>query len=185
MTSRAPSASRICRRRRNREAQVPVIAEEVGRERHQRDAEQEDQIDPEQRVVDVADEMELRVMADPEHPEHDEADEVDREACARAGADSRRARRLVSNQRCSGDLTSRTSSVIATAKMPSASASIRFFDRPRGSSSKRSDSVLMGVPPRLRLSPLRCPRGVIAPWDGPAALTTRCRAAPARGRTAR
>src|SRR6266542_1846119 len=64
---------------------------------------------------------------------------------------------LLANDRCSGDLMSSTSSVIATAKMPSASASTRDLARPRASITGRCDSTLIGVPPRLRLTPLRCP----------------------------
>jgi hypothetical protein len=54
-----------------------VAAEHIGAEGNRRDDEQEDKVDPEQRVVDVADVVKGRVVGDPEHPENDKTHEVD------------------------------------------------------------------------------------------------------------
>ena len=56
-----------------------MVAHEVGREWHEADQQQVEQVDPDQLPVRVADEVELDVMADPVHPDDHEADDIDGE----------------------------------------------------------------------------------------------------------
>jgi hypothetical protein len=51
-----------------------VGAHQGGRERHERDRQQEDQIQPQQPLVVAADQLEQAVVGDPELPDHQEAD---------------------------------------------------------------------------------------------------------------